>query len=189
MSIKIVTLVAMGWCFLPSVAQAALEFCGYTVISGVASFSLEDTADKTSSPWIPVGKAFRGYKITAFDAGKELLSVETPEGRTTQLALRSASVKDAKIRISGSIKIGIGESVEVNRATLVMGEETVFALKNGVTLRLKPTPFEGNIRYDAVFEKQEPDGTKKVLSSPVVLARPNQPFQVEIGELGFAFEP
>ena len=189
MNLKIVTLTAVFLCFLTSMAEAAIEFCGYTIVDNVANFSLQDMTDKTSSPWITVGKAFHGYKITAFDAGKELLSVMTSEGVTTQLALRPAPIKDSRIRISGSIKVGTGESVDVTRATLVMGEETVFALKNGLTLRLKPSPFEGNIRYDAVFEKQQPNGTQKVLSSPALVARPNQPFQIQIGDLGFSFEP
>jgi hypothetical protein len=175
---------------LTSTLHAALEFCGYTIIGGVASCSLEDTTDRSSSPWITIGKSFHGYKIAGFDAAKETLAVENPEGATIQLPLRSSKIKEAPVRISGTIKFGARDSVEVTKATLVMGEETTFTLNNGVTLRIKPSPFPNNaVRYDAVFEAPQPDGTRKVLSSPSIVAQQGKSFGIEIGDLGFAFGP
>ena len=189
MRIKIATVLAGLFLTLAPRANAALEFCGYTATSANMLFSLQDPAEGIASKWIPVGGVFQGYVINAFDPKTERLSLKSPDGTVTQLALRAAPIKQTRIRVSGSIKIGVGENVEVNKATLVMGEETTFALKNGMTMRLKLSPFENYVRYDAVFEKPEPDGRVKVVSSPAVIALPGKPFALEIGELGFSFEP
>lgn len=171
-------------------ANAALEFCGYTIIANEARFSLEDTEVKTFSGWLIVGKTFQGYTIAAFDAGEETLVLNNADGKTVRLPLRTSRIKDARMRVSGSIKVGVGEAIEVKKATLVMGEETAFTLKDGLTLRLKLSPFEGGaIRYDAVFQQRQPDGTQKVVSSPSVIGLPGKQFGIQIGNLGFSFEP
>ncbi|MEO7411773.1 MAG: hypothetical protein ABIZ81_00325 [Opitutaceae bacterium] len=171
-------------------ADAALEFCGYTIVSNEARFSLEDTDSKTSSAWLPLGKSFQDYTITSFDSAKEVLLLTNAAGATLRLTMRSSPIKDARIRVSGTIKVGSGETAEVTKATLVMGEETTFVLKNGLTLRLKLSPFENNtIRYDAVFEKLQSDGTQKIMSAPAVIALPGKQFEVQVGDLGFSFGP
>lgn len=103
----------LAWSALTSTLQAALEFCGYTIIGGVASFSLEDTSDQSSSPWITVGKSFHGYEIASFDEAKEILAVQNPEGATVQLPRRTSKIKEAPLRISGTIKFGVLSSPSV----------------------------------------------------------------------------
>jgi len=193
MSLKTSVLVVAILCGATPASRAALEFRGYSQIGDEALFSLQDTADQSSSPWITVGKTFHDYTLVAFDPKREVLTVKAPDGALAQLFLRATSIeaaKDTRLRISGTITFGTGDDIQPVKATLVMGEETVFDLKDGTSLRLKPSPFQdGNIRYDAVFEKAQDDGTKKKLSSPVIVSRPGQGFSIKTGDVVLKFGP
>src|SRR3954463_1524386 len=186
MTRKTAAALALFLCALTSVSRAALEFRGYVIMGAEQRFSLKDTADQATSPWITIGKVFHAYTLVSYDAAKEILTVKTPEGAIKQLSLESASIdplKDTRLRISGTITFGKDEAAQATKATLIMGEETVFELKDGMSLRLKPSPFqEGIIRYDAVFDKLQDDGTRKKLSSPAILARPGQEFTIQTGD-------
>lgn len=174
---------------LASSATAAIELSGYFITGEEARFSLQDTTQKESSRWLALGQSFRGYKLTAFDAATETLSITGAEG-TQKLRVRPSVTKDAKMTISGSIGIGVGESIEVKKAHLVLGEETAFPLKNEITLYLKPARLpDGTMKYQSRFEQALPDGTRKVLSAPNVLALANAEFSVQAGDFGYSFKP
>jgi hypothetical protein len=168
--------------------RAELEFSGFFLTSTDAHFSLTETEGNRSSGWLKIGEAFGGYTLVAFDREREILTLQQA-GRTRELPLRTAKVKDGKATIRGTIAFR-GEQVEGVRASLFLGEEAVFPLKNGVTFRIKPESRpDGTLLYRAKFVTLQPDGTEKVLSAPAVVALPGKAFAIQLGDLGFSFTP
>jgi hypothetical protein len=98
-------------------------------------------------------------------------------------------VKDGKSTIGGTIQF-FNEKVTGIRATLFFGEESVFPLRDGVTLRIKPESRpDGNILYRTKLVTTGKDGVEQTLSAPSVVAIPGRPFGIQVGEFGFSFTP
>jgi len=61
-------------------ARAELVFQGILQVSGAVQFNLVDH-DSTRSEWLSLGDEYHGWKITAFDASKELLTLQRAESQ------------------------------------------------------------------------------------------------------------
>ncbi len=167
-------------------ARAAIEFTGILVMPQQTVFTLLDDATGKSA-WHKLGESFAGYNLTAYDARTDTITL-TKDGVTTLVRLKDAKIKSARVEVSGTFTIGVGNSTEVKRATLVLGEETAFPLKDGYVLHLKPEQRpDGNILYRSSFERPRPDGTTERLAAPAVIARPTGTFSVKIGDFGYSF--
>lgn len=168
--------------------RAEVEFSGYFTTSQEAYFSLTDTDDRRSSGWLKAGQSFRGYTVVSFDAGQESITLER-EGRSSVRQPRASKVKDGKATISGTITVR-GEKLEGVRATLFLGEESEFPLKDGTVFRLKAEPRpDGTLVYRAKLVAKDKDRAEQTLSAPSVVALPGKPFGIQIGDFGFSFTP
>ncbi len=173
---------------LSSILRAEMEFSGFFITSKEALFLFTDTQDHRSSGWLKVGESFRGYTVVSFNTKHEIVTLKRDEQSLTR-PLRASKVKDGRATIVGTIKF-LNEQVAGIRATLFFGEESLFPLKDGVTLRMKAEPLpDGNIIYRAKFIKTGSDGVEETLSAPSVIAIPGMPFGIQIGEFGFSFAP
>ena len=172
-----------------AVARAEIEFIGVLITPSRPMFALSDDAANPAS-WRALGQDFGGYTLKEFDAKADTL-VLTKNGATLRVHLKDdAKVKSARMEIAGALKMGGKEQIEITRATLVFDQESVFPLPDGVVFRIKPRRLpDGNIRYDAVFERTSPDGKMERVSSPSVVALPDGPFSIQIGDFGFSFAP
>ena len=167
-------------------ARAGVEFTGILVTPQQTVFTLlDDTTGK--SGWRKLGESFAGYDLAAYDAKDDTITL-TKDGAVTRVRLKDAKIKSARLEIAGTFTIGHGDSTEVTRATLILGEETVFPLKDGYIFRLKPEQRpDGNILYRSSFERPRPDGTLEKVAAPSVIAVPGGRFSVNVGDLGFSF--
>jgi len=173
-----------------TVARAEIEFIGVLVMPGRASFALTEDPAKPAT-WLTLGQAFAGYSLAAFDAKTDTLTLTKKGADPLRLHLKDdAKVKSARLEIAGALTLGAGEKIEFTRATLLFDQENIFPMKDGLTCRIKPSRLpDGNIRYDAVFERTSPGGKMERVSSPSVVARPDGPFSIQIGDFGFSFAP
>jgi hypothetical protein len=168
--------------------RAEIEFSGFFTTSQEAFFSLSDTETHRSSGWLKMGQSFGSYTLLSFDRERDVITLQQGE-RRLKIPLRASKVKEGNATISGSLKF-LNEKVEGVRASVFLGEEASFPLKNGIVFRLKPERHpDGNILYQAKFVATNEDGTEKVLSAPSVVAIPGQPFGIQIGDFGYSFTP
>ena len=165
-----------------------MEFSGFFFTSNEALFSITDTEGKRSPGWLKVGQSFEGYTVVSFDREHEVISLKQGD-RTLKVPLRTSKVKNGKATIQGTITL-LNEQVEGVQASLFLGEEAVFPLKDGVTLRItaKPLP-DGSILYRSRFDVREKDGTEKKISAPGMVALPGQSFSMQSGDYGYSFKP
>jgi len=169
--------------------RAELEFSGFFTTPQSARFTLADAATKTTSGWLKLGQSFAGYTVDSFDAEREVLTLKRGAERL-QLKLRDAKVQAGRATITGTVSLSADEKIEGVRATLFLGEEAAFPLKDDMTLHLtaERRP-DGNMLYSARFVVRQPDGTEKTVAAPRLVALPGAPFSIRIGELGFSFKP
>ena len=181
-------LLLLALVFATVMARAEVEFTGILVTPQQTLFTLRENAS-AGSGWCQLGQTFAGYELTAYDPKGDTLTL-TKNGIKTLVHLTDAKVKSARFEITGTFTLSAGEKLDVVRATLTFGEETVFPLKDGLVFRLKPESRpDGNILYRAVFERPRPDGTIERLAAPGVIALPGQKFSIAVGDLGFSFTP
>jgi hypothetical protein len=84
----------------------------------------------------------------------------------------------------------MNEQLEDVRASLFLGQEATFPLKNGILFCIKPEQLQdGNILYRAKFISMGEDGVEKTLSSPSIVAIPGKPFGIQMGDFGYSFTP
>lgn len=77
-----------------AVAQASpIEFRGVVVMGGRQRFNFFDPARKQSA-WVGLAEAGGPYRVTAYDEGRETVTVEV-EGRVLSLALEKAKIGSA----------------------------------------------------------------------------------------------
>jgi hypothetical protein len=185
----LMTLIAFAFAVAPATA-AVPELGGIFVFGEKPQFMLVDPDTNETSGWIGVGGTFAGYTVAAFRRETDTI-VLTRDGAEVAARLRGAKIKDAPIvAFSGKIQLGAAGSVDVQKVTLVYGEETTFQLADGLTLALKATPRnDGTIAYAARFERKKTDGTREILSAPNVITLPGSPFSVRVGDLGFSLQP
>ncbi len=168
--------------------RAEIQFSGFFLTSQDARYSLTETTDGRSSGWLRVGQFFRDHRVVSFDREHEIITLEH-EGRTVTVPLRTARIKAGKATVSGRITFPGGQ-LEGVYASLFLGEETAFPLREGITLHLQPEGRpDGSALYRARFVLKQPDGTENVVAAPAVIARPGSSFSVQIGEVGFTFHP
>lgn len=174
-----------------AVARAEIEFSGLLITSERSMFAL--SADPVqAATWRALGQDFAGYKLAEFDAKANTL-VLTKDGATLRVHLKDdAKVKSARMEIAGALKIGRKEKLTITRATLILGEENIIPLLDGLVCRITITPTrqpDGSLLYRASFERTDADGQPDVVTAPMVLALPTGSFNVEIGDIGFSFTP
>lgn len=168
--------------------KAEMEFSGFFTTSQEALFILTDTETKHSSGWLKLGQSFGGYRLVSFEKEKDILTLEQGE-RSLQLPLRTSKVKEGRTTISGTLRFQ-NEKIEGVRATLVLGEEASFPLKNGVAFRIRAEQRpDGNILYRTKFVTTDEDGTERVHSAPAVITLPGKPFGIQNGDFGYFFTP
>lgn len=169
-----------------SAAHAGIQFVGILVTPQQTVFTLLDDSTGRSG-WRKLGETFAGYGLTAYDTKDDTITL-TKDGATTRVRLKDAKIQSARVEIAGTFTLGHGENLEVLRATVVLGEETVFPLKDGFVFRLKPERRpDGDILYRSSFERPLPDGTVERFAAPAVIAAPGARFSVTAGEFGFSF--
>jgi hypothetical protein len=169
--------------------RAEVEFSGFFITSDTALYSLTDMPTGASSGWLKVGQTFRGHTIVSFDKDTDTLNVRQGD-HVTRLRLRASKVTDGRSIINGTISLQGGERLQGVWATLFLGEESNFPLKDGLTLFLMPQRGDdGNVVYRARFVARGKDGKEETLSAPAVIAKHGQPFAIQVGELGYAFTP
>lgn len=174
---------------LTATLRAELEFSGFFTTPQSARFTLTDPATKTTSGWLKLGQSFAGYTLDAFDAEHEVVTLKRGS-ESLRLKLRDAKVLLGRATITGTVSIAADEKIEGVRATLFLGEESSFPLKDGMNLHLKAERRpDGNMLYSARFVMLQPDGSVKTVAAPRLVALPGAPFSIRIGELGFAFKP
>jgi hypothetical protein len=170
-------------------ARAEIEFSGFFTTNKEAHFALTDTESRTASGWLKLDQSFRDYTLAAFDAEKETLTLRRG-GQSLVLPLRTAKVKAGKSTISGTISIANGEKIEGVHATLFLGEEATFPVRDGITLYLKAVVLpNGNYEYSSRFILRTPDGKEEMVAAPRVVVLPGHPFGIKVGDYGYSFKP
>jgi hypothetical protein len=168
--------------------RAEIELTAVFITAEGAQFSLTDTVTGEAR-WVARGQTFAGFEVGGYDSPTEALTL-LRDGRSVPARLKAAAIKVGYLSVAGTIEIGAGEPVSVTDATLVFGQASVFPVTGSLTLRLTATRRpDGNILFAAVFERKRADGTVEKLSAPSVIALPNHPFAVRVGDLGFGFKP
>lgn len=90
----IIRLIACGLLLSAALAlRAEPRFMGYFFQGGKPVFSLA-REDGSDARWVSRGESFDGYKVEAFDARAEKLTL-LRDGRTIEVSLNIARVKDA----------------------------------------------------------------------------------------------
>jgi hypothetical protein len=170
-------------------ARAAIEFTGILATPQKSLFALADT-DTGKTEWVGVGRTFSGQTVTSFDAASETLTL-TQGDIITRIRLKNdAKIQSARLDLAGTITFGVGEKVEVVRAMLPYGVETVLPLKDGVLCKLTPQRLEdGNLRFRAVFERVLAPNKTERIAVPSVTVLPGHPFGLKVGDIEFSFTP
>lgn len=169
-------------------ARGEVEFTGILVTSEQTLFTLSEPS-AAKSGWLQLGQSFAGYDLTSYDAKSDTLTL-TKAGLRTRVRLKDEKVKAARVELGGTFTLGAGEKMSVVRATLTLGEETVFPLKDGLVFHVTPQSRpDGSILYRAFFERPLADHTMEKLSAPSVIVRPGAQFSITAGEYGFSFTP
>jgi hypothetical protein len=171
--------------------RGEMEFSGFFITSKESLFSITDSENMRSSGWLKIGQSFGGYTVVSFDRDHEVLTLKQGD-RSLEVPLRVSKIKDGKSTISGTITLP-NEHVEGVQASLFLGEEAMFPLKDGGMFFLKPEKRpDGNILYRARISSRKPDGTEENFNFPAVVALPGTSFGVMStggGAIGFEFKP
>jgi hypothetical protein len=164
-----------------SAATAEIKFAGILVTTEKTMFRLKDDAAGTAAAWVQVGQTFGGYAILRFDERRDLLTL-LKDGAQSEVRLKDSKVQpEASIEISGVATFDGDKSVDVSRATLIVGDENSFPLKEGVVCLITPTRLpDGNIRYRLAFERTEADGETERLSVLTIIQRPGDPLGLNL---------
>lgn len=179
----LITVLATG-----AAARAEIEFAGLLAMPGKTLFALTDTATARTE-WVALQGHFGDYVLTGFEASTDTL-VLARGAATISLTLKAAQVKSSRLELTGTISFGAGEKISIERATLLFGQDNVFPLKDGLTYRIKPTVRpDGTHRYDIAIEQRDASGRVDRMSAPAIIARPAQPFSLQVGDYGFTFAP
>jgi len=169
--------------------QADLQFAGFFTTAKESFYSLTEVESNVSSGWLKRGQSFRGYTIMSFDEEHDVITLKKSD-QTLELRLKDSKVKSGKMTITGSIVVGVNEQIESVRASLFLGEEAVFPIKDGVTLHLTPEMrLDGNIRYRSRFVTKVENGNEEVTTAPDVVTRVGQSFGIRAGSFGYTFKP
>lgn len=181
--------VLCGLLLIGTAARAEIEFVGVLAMSQLTRFALSDST-KGTTEWVAQGGSFADYVVRSYDSKQDILTLVRGE-TVLRLKLKDdAKVKDSRLELTGSITFGADQKVEIERATLVFGQENVFPLKDGITYRITPTRFDdGTIRYHLEIERSTDGNTRERVSAPTITALQGQSFKVQIGDFGFAFSP
>jgi hypothetical protein len=168
---------------------AELQFSGFFLTSKESLFILSDTGSNESSAWLRIGESFHSYTIKSFDRGLEVVTVEK-DGRLVRLHLRESKVKDGRMTIDGAITLWPDGRAQSVHASLFLGEEEEFPLREGVTLHLTAERLpDRNILYHARFVTRDGDGKETSESWPNILTPPGGEFAIRNGDVGFSFKP
>ena len=169
--------------------KAEPEFSGFLTMPGSSSFFLTDTEQHDSSGWLTISQAFHGYTLVSFDRDREVITLKKSD-HIVNLSLREAKVKNGRMTINGVITLSPNDRVKNVRASLFLGEESVFPIKDSVKLHLLAlrNP-DGNILYRSRFTARDIHGIERAVAAPIVLARPGESFSVQSGDFGYAFTP
>jgi hypothetical protein len=173
----------------PISARAAPEFSGILAMPGQTLFALTDSAT-AQTEWVALRGRFGGYVVTAYDKSNDTLTL-TRDGATLRLRLKDdAKVQASRLELTGSISFGVGEKVEIERATLQFDQENMFPLKDGIVYRITPSRRpDGNVLYRIVIEQRGEGNRMDRLSAPSVVTLPGKSFALRIGDYGFTFTP
>lgn len=173
---------------LLTAARAEIEFTALLVTRAKTQFALTDTATGESG-WRQQGQIFAGAEIADYDSKDDTLTL-TKGGAKIRVHLKDAKVKAGRLELAGNVTLGVGENMEVVRATLAFDQETVFPLKDGIVFRITPhLQPDGNYLFRTFFERTGTDGKTEKLSAPTVVTLPGRPFSMKVGDLGFGFTP
>ena len=179
---------ALLFLFTVTGLRAEIEFSGFFLTAREALFYLTETEGHRSSGWLKIGQSFDDYALVSFDPGREAITLRQG-GRLREVPLRASKVKDRRVILTGTITLR-QEQVEGVRASLFLGEEGVFPLKDGVTLRIRSEERpDGNIVYHSRFDVKNADGLEEPMNCPSIIARPGSTFSMRMGDLGFTFKP
>lgn len=169
-----------------TVARAGIEFSGFLQGADGVQVTLTDGASGQSSGWLKPGQSFQGHAVVASDARCVVLE---KDGHRLELPLREAKIKDGRMIVRGSVVAGRAGQLPNVAVALFVGEETSFPLHPNLTLHLKVERRpDGNLLYRARFIERN-EGREDVLAAPTVIARPDSPFALRIGDFGFEFSP
>ncbi|MSU64813.1 MAG: hypothetical protein EXS38_01635 [Opitutus sp.] len=179
---------ALFFFVLASGLRAEIEFSGFFLTARESLFSLTETEGNRSSGWLKIGQSFGEHSLVSFDAAREVITLRQ-DGRLREVPLRASKVKDGRVILTGTITL-LQEQVEGVRASLFLGEEGVYPLKEGVTLRIRSEQRpDGNIVYHSRFDMNNADGKEDSMDCPSIVARPGSSFSMRMGDLGFTFKP
>jgi hypothetical protein len=181
-------LLLLSACILPA-ARADVEFVGVLITPQKSLFALSDTTSGRTD-WLTVGKSFAGYEVTSFDPASDTLVLRAAGAEKRVRLKDDAKIKSARLEIVGTVTVGMGETTDVVRATLLFDQENTFPLQEGVTCRITPhRQPDGNILYRASFDRVLSDKSTARIAMPAIIALPGHPFSIKVGDLGFAFSP
>lgn len=171
--------------------RADIEFVGYYATSRATHFILSDT-ESSRTGWIERGGSFAGWTVMSHDPKSDTLLLRR-DGRAQTVRLKAASGKHAPLELTGEIKFGAGATTTVTRATLLLDQENVFPLEDGLTYRITPTRRpDGNLDYTIKVERHEKQGevTRTVTqSTPRITTLAGQAFSIRVGDIEFSFSP
>lgn len=174
---------------LAPLARADLEFTGILITPQSAVFAVRDTA-AARTEWRAIGERFAGYTVARFDREKDTL-VLSKDGAELVLRLKDdAKIKSVQLELRGKVTLGVGNKLDVIRASLRFDEENVFPLQDGITCRMTPRRLpDGNLLFEIAVDRTVAPNAVKRISGSRVIARPDGPFELHVGDLVFAFAP
>jgi hypothetical protein len=177
--------------------RAEVDFVGVLSSKEKTRFFLHDRAAGRSSGWVALNQEFAGFTLLSYDAKTDVL-VLTKGKERVEIRLKDAKVQNGRIELRGSAKLGaLGETLEMERVTLVLDQENIFTLKNGVEIHATPKRMpDGNLMWTMAYLRPRTDGTKETLSTPTWITLPDQQWAFLIGSpetpdknLSFTFTP
>lgn len=178
----------LAWLGLAGLAHAEIRFVGVLGTREKTLFVLTDTTTQKTA-WHVLNESFAGHTLTAYDAKEDVLTL-AKAGAETRVRLKDAKIKNARLELTGAIRFGSGEKLEIVRAALRFEQENVFPLKDGLTYRITPKRLaDGTIHFAFAIEKTGADGQTNRVSAPQFITRPGNEFAFEIGDIAFAFTP
>lgn len=169
-----------------AVGRAEIEYAGFLQGPDGVQVTLTDAASGQSSGWLKPGQSFQGHAVVTSDARRVVLE---KDGHQLERPLREAKIKDGRMIVRGSVSAGRWGQLPDIKVALFVGEEAVFPLHANLTLHLKVERRpDGNLLYRARFIERN-EGREDVLAAPAIIARPDGPFALRVGDYGFSFSP
>jgi hypothetical protein len=171
-------------------AHADIEFVGILAAGSRTQFALTDTQSERTA-WVALGDVFSEHKITAYDRETDTLTL-TKAGAETRIHLRDdAKIKAARLELTGSITLGgQQEPMEIERATMLFGQENVFPVQDGLVYRITPTQLEdGTLEFSILMERTLGPNKIERVAAPRIRTLAGQPFKLVVGDVHFAFTP